>query len=182
MDIGMPFDSDFNSGKQEGTVHYQSAVRYLMPALRWPNVEWPINVMAKRIVIEERRAKDVEIVKTGAFTRVDATTKVIVTSGTIGSPRQRMLSGIGSSTHFKSAEVDVVRDLPGIEQKFRDRFSTDANGQLSGAHSLNKYKQPHWAAFMVLRDCVYVTVQSRYESYPPTPMPQQLLLQKRPPR
>jgi choline dehydrogenase-like flavoprotein len=155
MDIGMPFNPDFNSGRQEGAGLYQTttkngrrcsaAVGYLRPAQNRTNLEWRTNVTVKRIVVEGGRARGIEIVVNGVVERIDADREVIITAGAIGSPKLLMLSGIGPSAHLKSVDVPVIHNLPGVGQNLHDHFSTDVIWQLKGATSYDKYKKPHWA-------------------------------------
>ncbi len=167
MDIGMPFNADFNSGQQEGAGLYQTttrngrrcsaAVGYLRPALTRPNLELRTGLTVKRIIIAGGRAKAVEIVEGGSVKRLDADREIIVTSGAIGSPKLLMLSGIGPAEHLRSVGVDVTHDLPGVGQNFHDHFSTDVVWQLNGAHSYDKYKKPHWAALAGLQYLMFKT-------------------------
>jgi choline dehydrogenase-like flavoprotein len=160
-EIGMPRNDDFNSGKQEGAGLYQTttkngrrcsaAVGYLRPALKRKNLELRTGLTVKRIIIENQRAKGVEIFQNGQVHRLEADREVIVTSGAIGSPKLLMLSGIGPAAHLKSVGVDVVHNLPGVGQNFHDHFSTDVVWQLNGAHSYDKYKKLHWQALAGLQ-------------------------------
>jgi choline dehydrogenase-like flavoprotein len=161
MDIGMPFNPDFNSGKQEGAGLYQTTTKngrrcsatvgYLRPALKRPNLELRTGIMVKRIVIEKGRAIGIEVFEKGAVQRITAEREVIITSGAIGSPKLLMLSGIGPSAHLKSVGIEVVHDLAGVGQNFHDHFSTDVIWQLNGPHSYDKYKKMHWAALAGLQ-------------------------------
>jgi choline dehydrogenase-like flavoprotein len=161
MDIGMPRNNDFNSGKQVGAGLYQTttkngrrcsaAVGYLRPALKRKNLTMRTGVMVKQIVIEKGRATGVDIVDNGTVTRLAAEKEIVVTAGAIGSPKMLMLSGIGPAAHLKSVGVDVRHDLPGVGQNFHDHFSTDVIWQLNGPHSYDKYKKPHWAALAGLQ-------------------------------
>jgi choline dehydrogenase-like flavoprotein len=167
MDIGMPYNPDFNSGKQAGAGLYQTttkngrrcsaAVGYLRPALKRSNLELRTGLMVKRIIIEKGRAKGVEIVEGGSIKRLNADKEVIITSGAIGSPKLLMLSGIGPAAHLHTVDVPVIHDLAGVGQNFHDHFSTDVVWQLNGAHSYDKYKKPHWAALAGLQYLMFKT-------------------------
>ncbi len=155
MDIGMPFNPDFNSGKQEGAGLYQTttlngkrcsaAVGYLKPVLGRPNLTVRTDLFVTRIVVDKGRAKGVEVFESGRTSLIEAQQEVIVTSGAIGSPKLLMLSGIGPAKHLKEVGVPVVHDLAGVGQNFHDHFSTDVTWVLNGPHSYDKYKQKHWA-------------------------------------
>ena len=154
MDIGMPYNPDFNSGKQEGAGLYQTttlngrrcsaAVGYLRPALNRANLTVRTDVFVNRIVTEKGRATGIEIVDNGRVQQISASTEVILTAGAIGSPKLLMLSGIGPAAHLKQVGVTVVHDLPGVGQNFHDHFSTDVTWVLNGPHSYDKYKKNHW--------------------------------------
>ncbi len=154
MDIGMPFNPDFNSGKQEGTGFYQTttrggkrcsaAVGYLRPALKRPNLELRTGVFVLRIVIENGAATGVEIIEGGSKKVLTASSEVILTAGAIGSPRLMLLSGIGPSQHLRDIGISVQHDLKGVGQNLHDHFSTDVTWVLNGPHSYDKYKKLHW--------------------------------------
>lgn len=154
MDIGMPYNADFNSGRQEGAGLYQTtilngrrcsaAVGYLRPALRRSNLEVRTGAMVTRIVVEGGRAVAVEVAEGAERRRYDAAREVILTAGAVGSPKILLLSGIGPAAHLEEVGVPVVHDLPGVGQNFHDHFSTDVTWVLNGAHSYDKYKRSHW--------------------------------------
>lgn len=154
IEFGMPHNPDFNSGRQEGAGLYQTttkngrrcsaAVGYLKPVLSRPNLTLRTDVFVSRIIVENGRARGIEIVENGAVKRIDAASEVIVTAGAIGSPKLLMLSGIGPAAHLKEVGVPVVHDLPGVGQNFHDHFSTDVTWVLNGAHSYDKYKKKRW--------------------------------------
>jgi choline dehydrogenase-like flavoprotein len=154
MDIGMPFNPDFNSGTQEGTGFYQTttrngkrcsaAVGYLRPALKRPNLELRTGIFVSRIVIENGKATGVEIIEGGSKKILTAVSEVILTAGAIGSPRLMMLSGIGPAAHLRDVGISVQHDLKGVGQNLHDHFSTDVTWVLNGPHSYDKYKKLHW--------------------------------------
>ncbi len=154
MDIGMPFNPDFNSGKQEGTGFYQTttrggkrcsaAVGYLRPALKRSNLELRTGVFVSRIAIENGKATGVEIIEGSVKKILTASSEVILTAGAIGSPKLMMLSGIGPATHLHDVGVSVQHDLKGVGQNLHDHFSTDVTWVLNGPHSYDKYKKLHW--------------------------------------
>jgi choline dehydrogenase-like flavoprotein len=160
-EIGMPRKDDFNAGDQAGAGLYQTttkngrrcsaAVGYLKPVLGRPNLTLRTGVMVKRIIVENGRARGIEVIENGAVARIDADIEVIVTSGAIGSPKLLMLSGIGPADHLRAVGLPVTLDLPGVGQNFHDHFSTDVIWQLKGPYSYDKYKKPHWAALAGLQ-------------------------------
>lgn len=154
MDFGMPFNPDFNSGKQAGAGLYQTttlngrrcsaAVGYLKPVLKRPNLTVRTDLFVTRIILEGGRAVGVEVSEKGQLRRIDATSEVIITAGAIGSPKLLMLSGIGPAAHLQSVGIHANHNLSGVGQNFHDHFSTDVIWVLNGPHSYDKYKKMNW--------------------------------------
>jgi choline dehydrogenase-like flavoprotein len=167
MDVGMPFNPDFNSGKQEGAGFYQTttrngrrcsaAVAYLNPAKSRTNLTVRTGVFVNRIVLKNGRATGVEVVEHGQVRIIEASSEIILTAGAIGSPKMLMLSGIGPAQHLRSVGIDVQHDLKGVGENFHDHFSTDVTWILNGPHSYDKYKKPHW---MLLAGVEYMLFKS----------------------
>ena len=165
MDIGMPHNPDFNSGRQEGAGLYQTttrdgrrcsaAVGYLRPVMGRKNLQVRTDLHVTRIIVENGRAAGVEVSENGGLARIDAASEVIVTAGAIGSPKLLMLSGIGPADHLRDVGVAVVHDLPGVGQNFHDHFSTDVIWVLNGPHSYDKYKKRHWQAWAGLQYALF---------------------------
>ncbi len=161
MDIGMPFNADFNSGQQEGAGLYQTttlngrrcsaAVGYLRPVMTRANLTLRTDLTVQRVVITKGRATGVEILSGGQVDILTAEREVIVTSGAVGSPKLLMLSGVGPAAHLAAVGIPVVHDLPGVGQNFHDHFSTDVTWVLNGPHSYDKYKKLHWQALAGLQ-------------------------------
>ncbi|MCA0433551.1 MAG: GMC family oxidoreductase N-terminal domain-containing protein [Proteobacteria bacterium] len=154
MDFGMPYNPDFNSGRQEGTGLYQTTTRdgrrcsavtgYLRPALQRPNLALRTDVFVHRILLEGSRAVGIEVADKGQLRRITAAQEVVIASGAIGSPKLMMLSGIGPADHLRAVGVPTLHELPGVGQNFHDHFSTDVTWVLNGPHSYDKYKHKHW--------------------------------------
>jgi choline dehydrogenase-like flavoprotein len=154
MEFGMPFNPDFNSGKQEGAGLYQTttlngrrcsaAVGYLKPILSRKNLTVRTDLFVNRIIVEKGRATAIEVIEGGTAKRIDAASEVVVTAGAIGSPKLMLLSGIGPSAHLQSVGITTQHHLPGVGENFHDHFSTDVTWVLNGPHSYDKYKKKHW--------------------------------------
>jgi choline dehydrogenase-like flavoprotein len=154
QEAGLPYNPDFNGGKQAGTGFYQTttkagkrsstAVAYLRPAAGRKNLAVKTDVFVNRIVIENGCAVGVEIVEKNRSTVVRAEREVIVTAGAIGSPKLLMLSGLGPADHLNSLGIDVVRDLPGVGQNLQDHMDVDVLAELSGSHGIDRYKKRRW--------------------------------------
>ena len=154
QEYGIPYSADFNGAQQEGAGIYQTttrngrrcstAVGYLAPVRGRRNLDVLLGCASRRIVVEAGRAVGVEIARQGRIEIVRAEREVVVCAGAIGSPKLLLLSGIGPAEHLRAVGIDVLHDLPGVGRNLHDHYGTDIVYELSGPHSFDKYKQPHW--------------------------------------
>lgn len=156
QDSGIPFNDDFNGPDQAGCGLYQvthrngfrcsAAAGYLKPVRGRPNLHVMTHAVATRIVMESDRAVGVELLHRGQREMRRATKEVILTAGTIGTPKLLMVSGVGPAWHLEQAGVKVLHDLPGVGENFHDHLDVFMIYQLQGAHGYDKYKKLRWQA------------------------------------
>ncbi|MGE0003987.1 MAG: GMC family oxidoreductase [Parvibaculaceae bacterium] len=155
-EAGLERNPDFNGARQDGVGYYQvtqknacrsSAVTaYLKPALRRSNLTVRRDALVLRILVEKDRAMGVELAAAGGTEVLRARREVILSSGTIGSPRLLMLSGIGPADHLKSVGIEPVFDAPGVGANLQDHLDLCAISECTGDHTYDKYDKPLWAA------------------------------------
>ncbi|MDE0306351.1 MAG: GMC family oxidoreductase N-terminal domain-containing protein [Albidovulum sp.] len=151
QDYGIPYNPDFNSGIQRGVGFYQltqrearrcsTAAAYLEPAEARPNLTVVPNAEVLRINIENGRATGVDYRSKGRLASAAADREVVLSAGTIGSPRLLMLSGIGPAEHLKKVGIRPVRDLPGVGGNLQDHIDVCAIAELTGQHSYDGYER-----------------------------------------
>ncbi|MBV9703692.1 MAG: FAD-dependent oxidoreductase [Methylobacteriaceae bacterium] len=151
---GIPYNPDFNGPKQEGCGTYQTttrrgrrcsaAVAYLRPALGRRNLTVKTGCLTTRILVENGRAVGIEYVQNGHPATLRADREVIVAAGAIGSPKLLLLSGIGPANHLRENGIAIVEDLKGVGENLQDHMDIDIVYELTGPHSYDKYKKPHW--------------------------------------
>lgn len=128
---GFEVTEDYNGEKQEGfgpmeqTIHngrrWSAANAYLKPALKRPNVKL-VKGLARKIVLEGKRAVGVEIEAGRSFSTIRARREVIIAASSINSPKLLMLSGIGPAAQLKEHGIEVVADRPGVGQNLQDHL------------------------------------------------------------
>jgi choline dehydrogenase-like flavoprotein len=64
----------------------------------------------------------VEYTQDGDLKQAHATTEVIVSGGTLKSPKLLLLSGIGPADQLRHLGMDVLLDLPGVGQNLHDHM------------------------------------------------------------
>lgn len=125
-------DWDINGARQEngaGLIHFNitkdgrrasSTSAYLDPVRGRPNLTIETGVFVTRILFEGTRAVGVEVVRDGQIAQVRARCEVIVSAGTLQSPKILMLSGIGPADALAELGIPVVADLPGVGRNLHD--------------------------------------------------------------
>jgi choline dehydrogenase len=133
IETGLPRNNDFNGPVQEGVGYHQTttrngrrcstAVGYLRPAMKRPNLQVITHALTQRIVMDGTRATGVEFLHHGKQETVRAKREVILCGGAINSPQLLMLSGIGPRDHLSSLGIPVLHHLPGVGQCLQDHYS-----------------------------------------------------------
>jgi len=135
---GYPVTQDMNGTQQEGfgamqmTTYkgrrWSTAMAYLRPALKRPNLTLQKHTLATRIVLEGSddalRATGLEVVQGGQLRQLRATREVILCGGAINSPQLLQVSGIGQPEHLRKAGVEVRAALPGVGENLQDHLET----------------------------------------------------------
>lgn len=113
-------------GRMDMTVHkgrrWSTAVAYLRPAMKRPNLSVITHALTKRIVFEGRRAVGVAIDRGGVETILTARREVILSAGAIGSPHILKLSGIGPAAELSTHGIEVIADRPGVGENLQDHL------------------------------------------------------------
>ena len=131
--IGIPFTKDYNGPSQEGIGTTQvtiskgrrqsTAYCHLDPARSRPNLTIISGAMAESLIIENKMCKGVKYAVNGASQEAVASREVIVSSGSINSPKLLELSGIGDPEVLKNVGIDVKHELSGVGKNLRDHYS-----------------------------------------------------------
>ena len=129
--MGMPILDDVNGPVRPGAGYINmniaadgsrvSAVRaFLRPALSRPNLTLLLNTNVVKLNFKGTRCVGVKLMTGGAAKDIAANKEVILTAGSINSPKLLMLSGIGKANALRSLGIDVVENLPGVGENLQD--------------------------------------------------------------
>ena len=134
VEAGHERSPDLNGARAEGVDHVQvsqrkgircsSAAAYIHRGAHRDRLKVQTEAQVTRILVEQGRAVGVEYVLGGATRTVRARHGVVLSAGTMNSPRMLMLSGIGPAEHLKAVGVDVVHALPGVGRNLQDHVGT----------------------------------------------------------
>lgn len=157
-ELGIPHNPDLTGEKQDGVGYYQltqrnarrssAAMAYLAPNSNRENLTVQTGAQVKRIVVEGGVATGVELLDGTVLT---ASSEVILSSGSIGSPRLLQLSGIGPGDHLKSLGIDVVLDQPEVGANLQDHLDLYCICEVSGPYTYDRYAKLHWSAIAGLQ-------------------------------
>jgi choline dehydrogenase len=111
-------DTTIENGRRAST-----AVAYVQPARRRGNLELLSGTIAARIVIENSRARGVEILKDGQCETIWAEREIILCGGTVNSRQLLMLSGIGPADHLSHLGIRVVVYAPEVGRNLQNHPS-----------------------------------------------------------
>jgi choline dehydrogenase-like flavoprotein len=155
--LGIPRNLDMTGEVQDGVGFYQltqksyrrssTAVAYLRPAERRPNLTVQTGAQVLRIVVDQGRATGVELAGQGVLRAGE----VILSAGAIGSPRLLQLSGIGPADHLRSLGIPVVFDQPNVGANLQDHVDLFVIAECSGPHTYDRFAKPHLSAWAALQ-------------------------------
>ena len=131
--IGLPFNPDLNGASQEGIGMSQvtiargrrqsTAYCYLDPVRNRPNLTIEQSAMAGTLILDGKRCAGVRYTVKGEQREARAAREVIVSGGSINSPKLLELSGIGQSDRLRALGIAPVHELRGVGENLRDHYS-----------------------------------------------------------
>ena len=135
-EIGIPRNDDINGAQQEGAGYFQltarngrrwsTAVGYLRPARRRPNLRVVTGAHVHRLCFEGRRATGVRYAVGPDVHEARVHAEVVLCAGAIGSPQILQLSGVGPSELLGRHGIETVHHLPGVGENLQDHLQIRA--------------------------------------------------------
>ena len=130
---GYKFNPDYNGAEQEGVSYFQlttrngrrcsSAVAFLNPARKRPNLKIITNAQVQRVVLDGKKATGVTYLdKSGQERTVNARRDIVLSSGAINSPQLLMLSGIGDTDQLTENGITPLHKLDGVGKGLQDHL------------------------------------------------------------
>ena len=130
MDLGA--NEDFNAEHQEGLGIYDVTQKngerwnanraFIEPVRNRPNLTVLTGTEVLSLDIAGKRVGGVNVERNGVARRIACRGEVILSTGTIASPRLLMASGIGDGSELKSLGIDVKHHLPGVGKNLQDHI------------------------------------------------------------
>jgi choline dehydrogenase-like flavoprotein len=121
---------DFNGEEQDGFGLSQvtqkdgrrmsTATAFLKPVRQRRNVQVVTNAVAGRIHTEQRRARAIEVFVKGQRQVFAARAEIVLSAGSLVSPKLLMLSGIGDADELAAHGIQSVHHLSGVGHNLHD--------------------------------------------------------------
>ena len=151
LELGIPWNSDYNGKSQEGVGYYQRIIRgrrrisaaraFLLPALKRSNLNLRTNSVVSRILFDKRKAIGVEYISGGGKgerRKLMARKEVIISAGTINTPRLLQISGVGSPNDLCSLGIPLTLSLPGVGANLQDHYSVRVVARAKNIRTINE--------------------------------------------
>jgi len=138
------YSHNIKDGKRQS-----SAVTFLAPARKRSNVKIMTDVMAERLVVEDKRVTGVVIRDArGSDQTIACRGEVIVSAGAIESPLLLQRSGIGPSEVLRAAGIEPVIDSPDVGRRMREHLAISMTYRLKSDVSIGSHKRFHGLGFV----------------------------------
>ena len=131
--IGIKHNPDYNGADQEGIAMTQATINkgrrqstaycYLDPARSRPNLKIQTGAMGESLILEGKTCVGISYSVNGEARKARATREVVISSGSINSPKLLELSGIGKSEFLREHGIEPLHELPGVGENLRDHYS-----------------------------------------------------------
>jgi choline dehydrogenase len=148
QESGIPYNDDINGRVQEGIGYHQATIRngrrsstavaYLNPARKRPNLDVEANAIATKVILEGKRAVGVAYEKNGVAREARAGRSVILSGGAFNSPQLLELSGIGAPERLRDLGLPVNHELPGVGENLQDHFVVRMRWRVKNALTFNE--------------------------------------------
>jgi choline dehydrogenase len=106
---------------------------YVHPFLDRPNLTVLTDAQVRRITFDGNVATGVEVRCRGSVHVIRAQAEVVLSMGTVNTPKVLMQSGVGDQTELTRAGVPVLQHLPGVGANFQDHVGLDCVWQFREA-------------------------------------------------
>jgi choline dehydrogenase len=140
QEYGLPYNPDYNGESQIGVSPVQSTVgnqrrcsavdAYLRPHLASGRVTLLTGKTVVRILLENKRVAGIELMDNG-LERITAD-EVVLSAGTVHSPKILMHSGIGPAEQLRQHGIAVIVDSPEVGENLHDHAIVPVRAYVKG--------------------------------------------------
>ena len=145
---GYSRNADYNSADQDGVAlaqvnhrrgfRSQASWEYLRRVAPKERISVLTKAVVHRVLLDNGKAIGVRYRHGGGVRQAWAREEVVLSAGSLASPRLLMLSGIGPREELTAAGVEVLHDLPGVGKNLHDHPYLMQRWAARGVHTYNK--------------------------------------------
>ena len=129
QNLGLPYNRDFNNGKQYGVGLMQYTIgdgkrcdtitSIIKPILKNKKLKIKLNTIVTKVIIENKKATGVETISNGINEKFFGK-EIILTAGALITPKILMHSGIGEENQLRKFGISIKENLPGVGKNLQD--------------------------------------------------------------
>jgi len=156
---------DFNAGSNEGVGYFEvnqkkgwrwsTAKAFLRPTcMDRPNFTLWTSAQVVKLQLQSQldagqRCSGVQVCVKGEMVNASASSEVILSAGSIGSPQILQLSGIGPAALLQQHGIAVQVDAPGVGANLQDHLQIRTVFKVTGVKTLNTQANSLWGKAMI---------------------------------
>nr|XP_026489496.1 glucose dehydrogenase [FAD, quinone]-like [Vanessa tameamea] len=100
-----------------------TAFTFIKPIMKRKNLYLLKNTMATKIILDRnKKAIGVEVKYNGVMKKIYAKKEIIISAGSLNSPKLLMLSGIGEKEHLEKIGIETIVNLPNVGVNLQDHM------------------------------------------------------------
>ena len=148
VEAGIPKISDFNNGNNFGVSYFKvnqknglrlnTSKAFLKPILQRKNIKIFKECEVENLIIQDKTVNGINIKVNGRKSQIFCNKEVILSAGSIGSPKILELSGIGNAEILKKYGVDTIINLKNVGENLQDHLQLRVIYKLVNAKTLNQ--------------------------------------------
>lgn len=146
-----------------------SATTYLRLPRARANLQVETETRVRRLLLEGGRVAGVEYDRGGETRTARARHGVVLSAGSMNTPRLLMLSGIGPAAHLAEHGIEVARDLPGVGANLQEHVGThlvnEVNVATLNSHARGLALVRQLAAFLLRRRGILTTAVGHAQAF-----------------
>ena len=148
IEAGIPQVDDFNEGNNFGVSYFKvnqndglrwnTVKAFLKPIKNRKNLRVISKCEVSKIILKNKKAKGVKVFRNGKSEEIYVNREIILSSGSIGSPKILELSGIGNPNILSKLGIDTEVESKNIGENLQDHLQLRVIYELENAKTLNQ--------------------------------------------
>ena len=148
IEAGIPQVDDFNEGNNFGVSYFKvnqndglrwnTVKAFLKPIQNRKNLRVISKCEVSKIILKNKKAKGVKVFRNGKSEEIYVNREIILSSGSIGSPKILELSGIGNPNILSKLGIDTEVESKNIGENLQDHLQLRVIYELENAKTLNQ--------------------------------------------